>query len=544
MLTRSFSGLLLLLTALPASAIEIRSYSAIQHDRFVDFPSSPAKNPDQDFAHLDLTGIGWFVSSPDIQFALVSRQHVLFASHFQQIVSPSNPIRFLSGDGTEITRTAPTKVILQDGGMATDITVLTLSSPIDAGDGVSPLSFLPIDDPSLQVGLAIAVAGKNPSQTTGKFPTIARGVIAELPEAQVELDVGGNGTVDYASDGFRFDYLVAAGDPDECYFFPQGGDSGSPSLVDHGGTAALLGLHSKLEGIGAPGFPQTVIRWENYDALIPAYIAEIDAVLNPTGYRMRPVDAPTTTLSTAVGTVETTPRKGKPLGLSFDITNSGANLTGNLEVEFHFDPGAEPDSVSAPGWVTYGSGSKWTLRKATLGASESGALLAYWAAAPSVDSLEPTLVWRSDTVDDESASPAISLAPSFTDWASGLAEGEQEDDPDHDGLVNLLEYALGGDPESGVTVFEDGGPLQPQLLRSGNQLVFSYPERIDKTIRGLSYELEFSDDLKTWDAPEPADLVSGSAPYDPNVDGFVKATHAWTPGPLRQFVRLRVNLNE
>ena len=42
-------------------------------------------------------------------------------------------------------------------------------------------------------------------------------------------------------------------------------------------------------------------------------------------------------------------------------------------------------------------------------------------------------------------------------------------DPDMDGLINLLEYALAGDPN-----IPDAGTVMPQLTRSGNVLTLSY----------------------------------------------------------------------
>lgn len=537
-------GAVALLAVPVANAIEIRAYSPGAHDRFQGFPANPVKNEGQDFASLDLSGIGWFVISPGIQFALISRQHVVFASHFSQIVAPSNKIGFLSDGNVEITRTAPTKTIIQDAGVDTDITVLTLNEPIDASTGVRPLAFLPINDPSLAIGLQLGVCGINPSPTNGKFPVIARGVVADIPNGKVELDVNEDGAVDYSSDGFRFDYWVASGAGDDCYFYPQGGDSGSPSFVDYGGEAALVGLHSSVRGFASPLQPQVAIKWENFDALIPAYESEINGVLNSGGYRMRPVSALPTTLSGQTSTVQATPRRSKPLDLEFEIANAGSNLTGNLEVEFCFEPDSQPDSVTSPGWVTYGSGEKWTLRKATMTSSETDVLTVSWNNAPSLDQIEPTVVWRSDTVVDESLEPIISLAPSFDDWAADLTEGGQNDDPDGDLLVNLLEYALGGDPESGVMVFADGGPLQPVLERDGNQFSFSFPERSDKVIRGLSYALEFSSDLSAWSSVAPGGMVSSTEPYAPGVEGFVKSIHSWAATPSHRFVRLRVLLNE
>ncbi len=61
-------------------------------------------------------------------------------------------------------------------------------------------------------------------------------------------------------------------------------------------------------------------------------------------------------------------------------------------------------------------------------------------------------------------------------------------DPDHDGIVNLLEYAFGFDPEKGSAA------LKPKLGKSGSNATLSFP-----ALRAeLTYSVEVSTDLKTW----------------------------------------------
>lgn len=529
-----------------AAAIEVRGYTPVAHDRFLGFPSNPTVNPGQDFSHLDLSGIGWFEKFRDIQFALISRQHVLFASHFAGVVDPVDEIRFLSGQGTQVVRLVPTEVVVDRAGVATDLILFTLDSPIDESEGVLPLPILDSNDPLILPGVDLGVCGRNPSGTTSRFPVIGKAKLVEVLTEDLELDVGGDEIIDFTTKALQFDYLFDSGLSGECHYV--GGDSGSPIFVEKNGVATLFGIHSAINPILEEEFEEGVdpeqIGWQNFDSFVPEYAAELNAMMAPMGYRVRPVDAPSTSLAGVNSVVQTSPRRSRPLDLEFQLSNDGANLTGNLEVEFHFDAGAEPDSVSAPGWVTYGAGAKWTLRKATMSPAESATLVASWSVAPGAESLEPTIVWRSDTVAEESIQPVIMLAPSFDDWAADLTEGGQNDDPDRDLLVNLLEYALGGDPESGVMVFTDGGPLQPVLERDGNQFSFSFPERSDKVIRGLSYALEFSSDLSAWSSVPPGGMVSSTEPYAPAVEGFVKSIHTWAATPSNRFVRLRVLLNE
>ena len=266
----------------------------------------------------------------------------------------------------------------------------------------------------------------------------------------------------------------------------------------------------------------------------------------PLGYRMRPVNFSPTTLTGNAATVQSTPRQALPLALEFDIENTGANLTGNLEVEFSFPAGQTPDSVSAAGWVTYGSGTKWTLRRATFAAAASDTLTASWTAAPTLSALTPTLTWRSDTVADQSLSPSITLFPSYTAWAAGLTEGALNDNPDEDQLINQIEYALGGDPESGIALLPNGEPLLPTVSSTGGLVSYSFPERSDKAERGLSYDPEWSGDLSpsSFSTTAPAGLNSSTAAYVPDLPGFVKRTLTWPMSESQQFVRLGISLSE
>jgi endo-1,4-beta-xylanase len=78
-----------------------------------------------------------------------------------------------------------------------------------------------------------------------------------------------------------------------------------------------------------------------------------------------------------------------------------------------------------------------------------------------------------------------------TDWQGFLETGE-DDDPDGDGLVNLYEYALGGNP----VVADNPGTRRPTLRWNGGQPVIEFTPARD----GLDtrYYLEHSLDLVDW----------------------------------------------
>ncbi|BCX47684.1 hypothetical protein HAHE_15920 [Haloferula helveola] len=533
---------LLALTAFPptANALFIRSYNATDHKRFDPWPAAAENNTNRIQSNVDLTGIGYrFGTYPARQCALISRQHIVFANHYYPAgLNNGNTVRFLNASNEFVDRTAGAEIVIPDGVNDSDLVIIALDSPIDADSGISPLPYLDLPNPVDYVGQNLIVTGKynvGPPAPDGQFPLIGTGTIAEVASMSEEVDFGGS-TGMLTTRYFRFDYLTAGLGPNDCHF--EFGDSGSPSIVPIGSTAALVGVHSGTDD------PIPVVI-ENYDVFIPFYIAQLDAEMAAMGYRMRSSDPDPTTLSTTTTIVQPTPRKALPLDFDYDLENTGANVTGNVEVEFGFQPGEAPDTITPPGgWVTYGSGTKWTFRKATFDPAATATFSATWAAAPSVETLTVDLVRRSDTTADFTQSVDIDLAPSFADWASGLAEPGETDDPDDDMLVNLLEYALGGDPEDGRLIFEDGGPLQPVIEESGGTVSISFPERDDAVLRGLSYTLEFSESLASWSETPPAGIMTSTAAYAPAVDGFVKRTYSWPADPLKRFVRLSVELNE
>ena len=82
----------------------------------------------------------------------------------------------------------------------------------------------------------------------------------------------------------------------------------------------------------------------------------------------------------------------------------------------------------------------------------------------------------------------------FGDWADshGLVGGDADRnaDPDGDGMKNLLEYALGGNP-----MVDDSAVIQPSLNSESGGLVYVYNRRIDAAARGLDYGVLLRDDL-------------------------------------------------
>ena len=114
-------------------------------------------------------------------------------------------------------------------------------------------------------------------------------------------------------------------------------------------------------------------------------------------------------------------------------------------------------------------------------------------------------------------------------------------DPDGEGLSNLMEYALDGDPHVGSHQFADGSLMGASLEIDGNIAIARFPNRSDAFFRGLDYSLEFSSDLENWSTIPPGFPLVTDSGYAPAVPGFQQTAWRWNATSDRIFVRLRVS---
>jgi hypothetical protein len=150
----------------------------------------------------------------------------------------------------------------------------------------------------------------------------------------------------------------------------------------------------------------------------------------------------------------------------------------------------------------------------------------------------------SDTANYETATTSVSVtvtAPPYLSWATDPAQGltagvndGPNDDPDHDGIANLLEFALGGAPMVSLQA------ILPKLTPStGGVWAFEY-DRSDLSLAPATTQVvEYGDDLTGWNPitiPEISNtevIITPGSPSD-----HVKVT---IPNPGSQlFVRLKV----
>ena len=100
----------------------------------------------------------------------------------------------------------------------------------------------------------------------------------------------------------------------------------------------------------------------------------------------------------------------------------------------------------------------------------------------------------------------------YDTWANtnGVSDGSPEDDPDGDGIKNILEYVLGGDPRKSST------EVLPKATIEGTDLVLTY-KRSDASETDTTQAGQWSTNLQTWsDVDVTVELVNenGTAPDD------------------------------
>jgi len=524
------SAVLLTLCALTPHGfgLEIRSYDPALHRRFATSPPNPLPNNTGLYAAYDLSAIGWRNTQHWIQMALITRQHVLFASHNQG--SLLNP-RFLGTGNIVHARTTSSKVPVVQNGQPSDLLLGTLDSPIPASSGVNPMPYLDLPD---YAGVEIGVAGFR-DEGGVKFGVIGSNTITSV-EPFPTTGEPGSGLENFTTRNFSFHYDTGApGYPNEAHL--QNGDSGYPTFgISQFGQPAIVGVHSF---VSSTEDPEPVIG--NHDVFVPHYAAEIDAIVASGGYRFTPANAPLTTTSVTATPITPVPRQGHPLAVAISFANSGAHTTGNLELDIAPSPAAT--SITAPAWVAYASG--LTQRKSTLTAGGSSSVEIHWSSTPlNAASISIPTTWRSDKASPGSATFTIPLAPSYAAWSQGLSSAGQADDPDDDGLENLLEYALGSNPQSPLNSLAPGVPVLPEAMADTTHFEIRFPVRTDAALRGLSYVIEFSDDLDSWSTASPPGLTLNDAPYVPDLTGFQRRSARWPLASGPRFARIRILLEE
>lgn len=502
-----------------SQALEIRSYSPSRHDRFVTTEGVTTVNPDAYYDSSLYTAVGFSDVGAGRQYVLVTPEHVLFAKHFTG--GHTSQMSFINASGQTITRTPVSTIEVPNGsGGIADVIILKLDAPISDELGITPLPYLNLATEALYNNTVITMFGN--SRRAG------RGVITGFGDYS---DDNIDSTRYYTSTYFNF-----RGNQDDAYVVV--GDSGSPSFATVNGSPALVGVHLFLAS--------TSINNTTFDTFVPEYADAIDSLLAPEGYALIPANTSTVSLSKQIANAPL--RQAEAASLEITLSNSSANTATNPRLNLLFPTDAIPDSVSAPGWiVTNPSPGDYRLRSATLSGNSSVTTTITYATVPSVEEISIQATHYSDASPSVSETYDLPVTETFAGYVAGLALTGELDDPDFDGISNLLEYAFGGNPGINSNFSEGGYPLAPQSPEENGMLTFTYARRTDAAARGLTYETEFSETLDStpWSTTLPTGASSSAAPFDPDVPGFEQVSVSIPTGtPEKNFVRVRVTFDE
>lgn len=504
--------------AAPLQALQLRGYQAAVHDRFTGFPSAPVMNPGFLHGAERFTGVGWYVPDTRRQFTLVTPRHFLCATHFLPVVGEA--VRFVDSTGAVIERTVVAVIpVPNDTSGNSDISVGKLDA--DLPPTVTPLPWLNLAEEDAALGARI--------MAFGRFARGGNGVLAGL-ETLDETGISDTRCL-------YFIYRNASGDADDCWF--EAGDSGSPCFATVNGMPALVGTNS------AVGTDTGIVA--NFSAFVPHYASKIDAILAVDGAAMTPVFPSAAGLVTDV---EPSPQPLRQLAAGsavFTVRNPGSAAAGSISAVVTFGASAVPDNLDAPGWTVSGGGGSWTLERASLAPGGEVAFTVFWDIVPEVDDLSCSIGLTSDASPDAFLETAVEVAPSYAAWSQGLEEPGTDDDPDRDGVPNLIEYGLGGDPLSGGMELAPGVPALPVISHaSAGSVSLVFPIRSDAELRGVSYVVEFSETLleDSWSSEAPEGTEVSTEAWSPGVPGFAKRTVTWPSDAPRRFARLRVELAE
>jgi hypothetical protein len=443
---RLFAAIFCLVLTGPAFALHIRTYNASRHERYAaGFPAAPVANPSFMHAGLDLSGVGWDASYPIRQVTLITPRHFVCANHFRPPVG--GEIQFLSSGG--VVRSAVLQSltnILNSSGEATDIIIGRLAAPLPDSSGVKFLSYYNLDTEAAYVGKTLGVLGAGGRGGRGVINAIA--------------DFGGDpvtaGTGIHTTRTMQFNYASLTGNADDSYV--ESGDSGSPSFAAVNGKAAIAGTHTAV--LSALGTTTTV------DSFLPAYVAQVNAVLEGDGYHLTPATPKSTTLSWSLQSTPSVLRAGFPVTLKMTVTNAGAQAANNVRLDVSLPGISSVTSSGTAGWIFSTDNGQVQAHRGGLAAGAAAeVILTFTPGIPGMQAL--SVSYKADEAAGGTASPTLMVMESFKSWTSGLQHKEVTADDDGDGTDNLTEYAFGGDPQvSSSTVTTSSAPLLPVPLRT------------------------------------------------------------------------------
>jgi hypothetical protein len=311
--------ILILTLSLKAEALIINGYDADVHDRFISgtYSGSPVVNPNFIGSDYDFSGVGWQTNQAGRSVTLISPQHFVAANHYQIPVGESVSFYNQSGELKNYIVEGYSTFSIEDSGIThvSDLVVGKLTESISASDGISHYKVLDADDyttdwydinwyvdKDIYTYGTYGKAGVNKIDYFASTSTMPLGSNPDNATLCAVYDTHATG-----------DYVNEAG--------AQGGDSGSPSFIVHEGELTLLGTHFAING-------NTSSTWRTYDAFAPAYLDEIDAIVNDDGYQVERIVIDVFPSKMKNGDFETwNSTDWTPYGWEHESTSSGALIS-------------------------------------------------------------------------------------------------------------------------------------------------------------------------------------------------------------------------
>ena len=518
-----------------AHAIEIRNYDEedINGNQkwLLEIPGQflwgrpPHVNPNFTlFPASKLLGIGWPEDGQDWtrQIALVSPRHAVYATHYP--LNPAWKVNYLGSDGLQHQLSIESQTpIINAQGQQTDLMLITFTTPMTF-PGVKPFKVLNLANEAAYQNKPLLVCGSFVTAGTTKidgFTTLSN---------------------DPGFDTTRFVYFnfdnsaTTASDPvHTCCVTP--GDSGGPAIIMEHGEPAIVGIISSYDDF-APSMRRS------YASSLPAYLPELDTLMEAKGFHISRFYPATTTVSiqtSATGAL----RPGQAGSATIQASNTGAAIAHNLSLKLTFS--SAPTSVSGTGWICeHLSPTVWNCRRGGLVNGTQEALTANWSSIPNATDLRISTEKSYDGGTTATTNDILPILQSYTSWIQGASDTAQNADPDKDGISNLLEYAFGGAPSTASPLSIYGHVLTPQVEKSGNRLLMKYPHRIDAAARGITETVQYATSLTSaaWDTSAPAGTIIQSSPFTPVSPGFEQVTVSLPADAPKRFVRVKIFLTE
>lgn len=514
-------------TLVPSYGLQVRTYVQLQHDWFFGNPGGPFLNTSFQPSSSLFRGVGQPVGDEWFRhMALISPRHFVYATHYT-IPLPMQ-LRFLGSDNQlhsyAISSTVAVKNPLNQD---TDLMLGTLSTEVDTSTGILPFPVLNLANEAAYSGLTLQVFGKAARSST--MPLNGFSTLVNDP---------GFDTTRFA----WFDYMATSGGANDCNY--EGGDSGCPAFVMVSGQPALIGTASSYDYLSPShqviSTPSDDHR--NYLSFIPAYLPQLDALMEAQGHHVKrfyPATTAVTTSAAGLGTL----RRAKSGTVVLTSQNSGASDAHNLATTLTFSNA--PTTVSGSGWICQATTpTVWKCRRGGLTASGSSTLNASWTTLPMTGTMQVNIDRSYDGASTTSASTTLPLQETYTSWSDGLSDPAITADPDHDGFSNLIEYAFGGSPTTSSVLSPDGRSLGLKIQKVANNLLVRFPRRTDAATRNLTYTPEVSTTLGGWTSTLPSGSTVTTAAFSPASPGFEEVTLTIPISGAKRFVRIKVGLAE